>query len=235
MKSLLSIFVLLLPFTLAAPLESEETVLTPAGLRSTSSVLQVPDGGSINISENEIQLLNASKNIIHVAPINNSETKLETSGTVPQESGWVAYASWYNTGSPISSFTTLWSVPPAPVTNHGQTIFLFNSIEPASGDAILQPVLQYGPSAAGGGAYWAVSTWYVTTSTTYYTPLVTVSAGQSLQGVIELTSSTGSAYSYSSFFADINGELRVNNSAELIWATETLESYGVTTKTDYPK
>lgn len=63
--------------------------------------------------------------------------------------------------SPISSFATTWKVPAAPTTNHQQTIFLFNSIEPASGNAILQPVLQYGPSAAGGGSYWAVASWYV--------------------------------------------------------------------------
>jgi len=221
-----------LPFTLAAPLNSEEQVLTPAGLRPASSVVQIPEGGSINISGNELQLLDASKNIIHSAQIDNT-TKVRPE-TVPQESGWIAYANWYNTGSPISYFTTNWPVPPVPATNHDQTIFLFNSIEPASGSAILQPVLQFGPSAAGGGSYWAVSTWYVG-SATYYTPLVSVSVGQVLEGIIELTSSSGSSFNYESGFANIEGVIELSGSDELVWATETLESYGVTTGTDYPE
>ncbi|KAF8310650.1 hypothetical protein DL93DRAFT_2084219 [Clavulina sp. PMI_390] len=47
--------------------------------------------------------------------------------------------------SPINYFDTTWVVPRAPQRpNDGQLLFLFNSIEPALGDAILQPVLQYG-------------------------------------------------------------------------------------------
>ena len=205
-------------------------VLTPGGLRLTSSVLPVPDGGSINISENEIQLLDASKNIVHTSPVNKTKA-----GTVPEASGWITYASWVTSGPPISYFNTFWTVPPAPVTYNGQTIYLFNSLLPANGEAILQPVLQYGPSAAGGGAYWTVANWYVTESTAYYSPLTTVNVGDILEGIIEIYSWTGSAFSYVSLFVDIPGQIQLNNSAGLVWATETLESYGVTTGTDYPE
>ena len=229
MKFSVFIAVLLLPFTLAAAVsESEETVLTPAGPLPASNVHPVPKGGSINILGNEIQLLDAANNIVHVAQVNN--TKL------PQwQSGWIAYASWYNTGSsPISYFDTTWTVPPAPVTYNGQLVYLFNSIEPASGTAILQPVLQYGVSPAGGGAYWSVANWYVYGNNAYHTSLVNVAVGQALDGIIALTSTSASGYNYVSLFNGIGDVLPLNNSAQLVWATETLEAYGITTGTDYP-
>lgn len=152
------------------------------------------------------------------------------------QTGWVAYASWYNTlSSPISSFKTTWDVPEEPDTNHGQTIFLFNSIEPAAGDAILQPVLQWGPSAAGGGTYWAVATWYLVGSEVYYTKPVKVSPGKELHGRILLKSHSGSKYSYVAEFTNIDKtDLAAKNADELVWATETLEVYGVTKTDDYP-
>jgi len=113
---------------------------------------------------------------------------------------------------------------------------LFNSIEPASFNAILQPVLQYGPSAAGGGAYWTVASWYVVGRQAYYTRLVRVAVGQSLQGVITLTSTSGGKYNYVSSFSNVGGTtLTLSNSAQLVWATETLESYNVATGSDYPQ
>ena len=40
-----------------------------------------------------------------------------------------------------------------------RTIFLFNGIQNST--SIYQPVLQWGPSAAGGGNFWTVASWYV--------------------------------------------------------------------------
>ena len=149
----------------------------------------------------------------------------------------MAYAHWYNHGSyPIKSFTTNWVVPRSPRTYHQQTVFLFNSIEPASFNAILQPVLQYGPSAAGGGAYWTVASWYVVGQTAFHTRLVRVNVGQTLRGVITLTSYGSGRYNYVSSFSNIGGTtLILRGSPQLVWATETLESYHVTTGSDYPR
>ena len=230
MKFSFLIVALLLPLTLAAPVsDSDEMVQTPGGMLPASSVHPVPEGGAINIAGDEIQLLDASKHIVHVAQVNNTKPR------VPQQSGWIAYAYWYNTGSPISYFNTTWSVPPVPATNHGQLVYLFNSIEPASYNAILQPVLQYGVSPAGGGSYWAVSNWYVTGSVAYFTPLARVNVGQTLTGIIALTGTTGSGYNYYSGFSNVGGALQLWNTTQLVWATETLEAYGITTGTDYPQ
>ncbi|KAJ7493845.1 hypothetical protein FB451DRAFT_449591 [Mycena latifolia] len=219
-------------FTLAAP--TAETVLTPGGYRVKANIHEIPAGGSLAHVGEEIHVLAANGTVVHKA-IKGGPTPVK-SAVSPEQTGWVAYASWLNTGSsPISSFTTTWKVPAVPAANHGQTVFLFNSIEPNSGTAILQPVLQYGPSAAGGGAFWAVATWYLDSSNTFFTTPVRTSVGATLNGVITLTSSSGSSFSYTSAFSNIAGtSLSISGAAQLTWATETLEAYGVTSASDYP-
>lgn len=226
----------LAPSVLTAPTPS--TVLTPHGQRPITNVHLVPEGGEVKHVGSEIHLLDATGKVLHVAQNDNAKVKpTSTSSSVePLETGWIAYASWYNSGSdPISSFTTSWTVPAVPAANDGQTLFYFNSIEPASYDAILQPVLQYGGSAAGGGAYWAVASWYLVGSNTYYTTPVQVNAGDNLDGIITLTSTDGTNYDYVTSFTNVDGtSLTASNSAELVWATETLEVYGVQSLSDFP-
>ncbi|KAF7344286.1 hypothetical protein MVEN_01720000 [Mycena venus] len=212
---------LLTPFTLAAP--TVETVLTPGGYRAASNLHEIPSGGSLAHVGSEIHVLAANGTVVKKVP-KGTPTKVK-SAVSPLQTGWITYASWLNTGSsPISSFTTTW-----------KTIFLFNSIEPNSGDAILQPVLQFGPSAAGGGSFWAVATWYLDSSNTFFTTPVRTSAGATLNGIITLTSSSGSSFNYNSQFTNIAGtSLAVTGAAQLTWATETLEAYAVTSISDYP-
>ncbi|KAE9384896.1 hypothetical protein BT96DRAFT_1007606 [Gymnopus androsaceus JB14] len=135
---------LLLPFTLAAPAEErtdEEMVRTPAGLRPISKVHLVPEGGEVRLVGEEIHLLDATGSVLHVATndhakIGMSRAAATTSGAEPEETGWVAYAYWFNEATEaISSFAMLFTVPPVPEDNHDQTLFMFNSIEPASRDA----------------------------------------------------------------------------------------------------
>ncbi|KAJ7611205.1 hypothetical protein FB45DRAFT_941268 [Roridomyces roridus] len=221
--------------TLASAAPAPAQVLVPgAGLRPASSVHEVPSGGSIaHIDASTIHVLDASGSFVKA--VTHTPTKIKAA-VEPLETGWVAYASWLNTGSsPISSFKTTWTVPAVPAANHGQTVFLFNSIEPNSGNAILQPVLQYGPSAAGGGSFWAVASWYLVGDSTFFTTPVRTSAGATLNGIITLTSSSGSSFNYVTSFTNIAGtSLTATGSAQLTWATETLEAYGVSTISDYP-
>jgi hypothetical protein len=151
-------------------------------------------------------------------------------------SGWITYSYWLNnSGHPVSSFKTTWVVPPAPATNSGQTIFLFNGIQNST--MIYQPVLQWGPSAAGGGNYWTVASWYVDgqNGPAFHSPLVTVSTGTALVGVMLQTGQSGNAFSYNCYFDGIaNTSWSITNVQELTWCIETLEAYGITKATDYP-
>ena len=100
--------------------------------------------------------------------------------------GWITYASWSNsTGTPVSSFSTQWYVPPAPIAEDGQIIFLFNGIQNST--MIYQPVLQWGVSAAGGGNYWAVASWYADGQggPAFHSDLVRVNPGDLLTRIRE--------------------------------------------------
>jgi hypothetical protein len=164
--------------------------------------------------------------------------------------GWIENSGWANTGDdPIVYFTTSWVVPPAPASNDGQVVFLFNGLEQGGAGAtplgpyILQPVLQWGVSYAGGGNYWSITNWYVDGQgglALYTPPLIQVNPGDVLQGVVTLTGKSGDEYSYlSSFIGYPKVNLTVNEIDELTWACETLECYGsddttLSRCTDYP-
>ena len=75
-------------------------------------------------------------------------------------------------------------VPKNPPSVGGQTIFLFPGLQDPTGTAIFQPVLQWGPSAGGGGNYWAIASWVVTSTGCWVSPLRRVYAGDHIYGSI---------------------------------------------------
>jgi hypothetical protein len=157
----------------------------------------------------------------------------------PVTNGWIVNSGWTNaSANPISYFKTRWAVPPPPATDNSQLIYLFNGIENAGGDYILQPVLQWGVSNAGGGSYWAIANWYVgapSTGVALYGTLIQVNPGDVLEGIMTLTGQSGSNFDYlSSFSGHPTADLTVTNIAELTWANETLECYNFTAFSDYP-
>jgi len=153
-----------------------------------------------------------------------------------QVDGWVAYTGWANnSGQPISSFSTSWIVPPEPRIKASQTIFLFNGIQNST--MIYQPVLQWGSSAAGGGQFWSVASWYADgqNGQSFFSTLVRVNVNDTLIGVMTLVAQNGTAFDYSCEFQGVaNTTLAVQAVDELTWANETLEVYGVTDCGHYP-
>ncbi len=157
---------------------------------------------------------------------------------VPSTNGWAAYTYWTNsTGKMFKVFSTEFTVPAAPVANQG-TVFLFPGIQNMTGIVgILQPVLQWGSSAAGGGDYWAIANWWVQGSGghTAFSHLARVNSGTHLTGVMSVVSGSGNSYTYNSVFSGhpaIN--LQVQNIPPLVWFNETLESYGISNCSGYP-
>jgi hypothetical protein len=53
---------------------------------------------------------------------------------------------------------------------------------PADGSAIIQPVLQWGPSYAGGGPYWTIGSWYVEGGNAAHSGLAQVNVGDRIAG-----------------------------------------------------
>jgi hypothetical protein len=98
-----------------------------------------------------------------------------------------AWKAWAQASAPgasaVTALNSSWRVPSAPQSAQGQVLFFWNGVEPADTSAVLQPVLQWGPSAAGGGDYWAVAAWYVSaTHGSHYSPLVQVDPGEAVLG-----------------------------------------------------
>ena len=209
-------------------------VLTPGGHRHPSLVHRVESGYALDAGGGKLRLRNLSTE----AFIDIPEVKAQPGDVPGFGSGWIAYAYWINaTGHPISSFRTTWQVPTAPTTHSGQTIFLFNGIDPSNpSSGILQPVLQWGPSAAGGGSYWSVASWYVSgDGNAFHTAPVQVNVGDTLVGSMTLTSQSGSNFTYNCEFLEIAGtSLAVQNLPQLVWSNETLEAYSITQCSDYP-
>ena len=162
------------------------------------------------------------------------------SGPVPgiPDTGWIENSQWRNSSTePIAYFSTTWVVPPAPSSSDNQLIYLFNGMQPDSGAHILQPVLQWGAGYAGGGNYWSITNWYADGQggPAVFQPLIQVSPGVVLQGVMTCTGQSGADFNYkSSFVGHSAADVTVTDVVELTWAYETLECYGLTKCSDYP-
>jgi hypothetical protein len=224
---------------------ADDLVLTPGGYRPKSVVQALEPGHRVSGANGRLRVLKPDGSVVTdlgPLPVRPGDAPLQPANvSVPKEKvpglgvGWITYASWLNTGKPITSFKTTWMVPPAPTTQSGQTIFIFNGIQNST--MIYQPVLQWGPSAAGGGNYWAVASWYVDGGggPAFHGSLIPVNVGQNLLGVMTLTGQSGSDFSYNCQFQGIaNSGYPIENVQQLTWCIETLECYGLTKCSDYP-
>jgi hypothetical protein len=217
------------------PTTNQDLVLTPAGYMERSKVHFIADGHQLSVRNGRLLKVEKTtgKLLEDFGPVQITPARIAAA------SGWIAYAFWTNTGTAITNFTTNWVVPSAPSSKASQTIFLFNGMQDGttSTSYIIQPVLQWGPSAAGGGKFWAITNWYVSSSQAFFGSLVTVNPGTTLTGVMKETAVSGSNYSYNSSFTGYSSasSLQVNNVPQAFWAAETLEAYGITNvSTQYP-
>jgi hypothetical protein len=226
---------------------ADDLVLTPGGLRPRSQVHLIESGAVIDGTDGRLRKLSPSSEMLadfgvlqrHIADMPLQPGNVahpEAKATPAFGSGWITFASWTNTtGTPASSFSTTWVIPDPPATQSGQVIFLFPGIQNET--MIYQPVLQWGVSAAGGGNYWAVASWYVggQGGLALHSNLVQVNPGDTLVGVMTRTGQSGARFNYNCVFKGIaNASLPIANVDQLTWFVETLECYGITKASDYP-
>ena len=211
----------------------DDHVLTPGGYRHRCLVHYVANGLAVCSIDDKFRRVHLDS-----GRLSDFDEYREEFESIPAlRSGWITWASWDNhTEHPISSFVTTWKVPAAPRTGQHQTIFIFSSIEDAAKDDIVQPVLQWGTSSAGGGQYWSAGSWYVASDGhAFYSSLVRVNEGDVLTGNIELLEQHGSLFDYASRFEGIDGtEIVAKRITELRHATQTLEAYRIRQCSDYP-
>jgi hypothetical protein len=154
----------------ANPAALQGKLPTPFGYVDASCAHQVADG--TKLSPETLAATHCASPL--VGPSNTAGT-----GTI---NGWVESA-WGSSVKTPRRMSVTWTVPPPPTKYDGGIIFFFPSYEPADSSAIVQPVLQYGNSAAGGGAYWALASWYVSSDgTAHFTKLAVVQPGDVIRG-----------------------------------------------------
>jgi len=227
-------------------------VLTPGGWKHKANVHRIELGCHVSAAGGRLRKIDTASGRVVAdfgeiasgkGPNRKARPRAAKKGVQPSpesDSGWTVYSDWANgTGNPLSYFSSSWEVPPAPASNDGQLVYLFNGLQTSdTGDYILQPVLQWGYNSdeMDGGAYWVINNWFVVGETaTVGSTFVKVTPGTVLQGIMTLTGQSGANFNYQSVFTGYpQCDLSVTDISELAWAAETLECYSLTEFSDYP-
>jgi len=221
--------------------EEERMALTPSGRRPASCVF-----GPIDSSHFVVDLGTHSE--IHDAQgkmIRRVDACKSSKSNVLPPDGWAAYVYDQGTGPTINSYNGSWTVPAMPADQGTQTLFLFTGLQDNFGldresdipavTNIIQPVLQFGPSEAGGGTYWALASWYVdSNSNAYYSALTQTQTGHGIQG--NMMRNANRVWVIQSIDTNTNQMTTLNiatNTTEP-WAFVTLEVYTVSSCNEYP-
>lgn len=237
---------------------ADEFVFTPLGTANKRNVHYVDgnhrlivDGKNINLAHKVTgkvsKVLSSDTNncifktLENKFPETGGDAKLKE---VKKDFGWITYAyceSVYGLTSPYSDFSASWKVPSPPIRYSNQLIYLFISMDGVSfndNDSvihIIQPVLQWGKSPAGGGDYWSICNWHVTSTLQYFhDSLIRVDPGTILKGTIKLISENGGRYTYKSSFEGFETSLEVSNLPELNTPSIVLEAYNINSCDEYP-
>jgi hypothetical protein len=97
---------------------------------------------------------------------------------------------------------TNWVTPRGPATDDGQTIFLFSSIVGGSNrNAIIQAVLQWGPSTAGGGPYWTLASWLIDyrNGMVFHSDLIGANQADNIYGSANFYTTSGGYWSVAAY------------------------------------
>jgi hypothetical protein len=172
-------------------------VITPFGYFHPSCVLKVAEGETLlengrvirradgtleNLSECKYPHYATSGEIVAADAI-----KIES----PNINGWVESAS-VTTSTSYGEIVATWTVPPAPTSVVGQTVYFFPGMEDSNDVvSIIQPVLGWN-MADSNLSSWSIASWNCCPSGTadYSTP-VAVNPGDTIQGTVKSTCSAG--------------------------------------------
>jgi len=149
---------------------------------------------------------------------------------------WKAWTQYQNKNK-VTRLYGEWTVPSAPPSSVGQILYYWNGIEPDDNSAVLQPVLQYGSTPAGGGNYWAIASWYVSDTDAYNTNILDVKPGDKITGNnVQLHNGTWIITGGKKGSSQTVQLLSNPPSQDYTWAYQVLEAYSVTScLTQYPK
>lgn len=178
-------------------------VQVPGELIRPDCVHEVPNGATVEVHEDQttVDVTLDGVLIAHYdacpeeAVVTRPHARTDGPGyTAGTGNGWVEADERYvplGSNDDIDYLAGAWSVPSYPLES-GALIYLFNGIESSNGGWMLQPVLQYALSTAGGD-YWAIASWLVSSNQAFHSPLKAVYPGNSIKGYSEMSDISGSA------------------------------------------
>jgi hypothetical protein len=84
------------------------------------------------------------------------------------------------------------TVPPPPYQQAPEIIYIYAGLQSSTNPScgIVQPVLQWGPTPAGGGYYWSIASWYWTQNFPYHGPFFQVATNDVLDMNVTLMKNT---------------------------------------------
>lgn len=226
----------------SSPNPQDEIVNTPFGKALKSKVHYVDKNHHLSYKNGQVQIVKTkSGSVVDVySNINRTKSSLEPNS---YKDGWNTYAVYLTSqiDKPPTYFSAKWIVPPPPKESD-QLLYLFNALLGSDYfenrdriDYIVQPVLQWGLSPAGGGKYWAICNWCVSNDLEYFhDSLIVVNSGTILEGVLKQTSTYNNRFSYNSSFSGYPTGLQVNDLPQVLLTYIALESYGAETSDEYP-
>jgi len=240
---LVSYISILFLVSLAVSVFCEEMVLTPGGYYPKSCVHQVSESDAVvrplESGHVHIEYSDGTKKVI---PPCSRERDILANGHLDEQEGWVAYTYW-EAPSVVTSYVVTWTVPPNPTTLDTQTLFTFTGLQndytfstpngPRQGVSIIQPVLQWGPSEAGGGSYWSIASWWVG-SNAVWSPIKKVSSGDIILGTMVYNGNQTWSIIARDQTSKVSTTLNVKVGVQEHYAFVSLEVYNVATCGDYP-
>lgn len=216
----------------------EKLLPAPGGWRPRTLIRHVPDGFVIHVDDtgDTYAVSPAGATLRWPAPSAEAKAWAAKQAAKPRPGpsvgdGWQCFTE-QTFSAALGVFTAHWDVPSAPTSHNGQVVYYFPcTADSFSGPTLLQPVLQYGVSPAGGGNYWGIASWYMIDYVLHHSTLDhPISVGTRLYGSITLDSGTWTV----KFAGYQIHQITVSNYATQYWAANALEAYGLTTETDLP-
>jgi len=217
-------------------------VITPFGYFHPSCVRQLTEGETL-LADGIIQHADGTlENVLACDyPRYTASGEIVTTGEPPTINGWIESANTTTTTS-YGALTATWIVPPAPTSNHGQTLYFFPGLEDIDDVvSIIQPVL--GWNADFGGA-WSIASWNCCPSgITVESSPVRVNPGHEIRGTIRDACSAGtlscSKWEVTSEDVSTGHSTTLSNTPSegqtFNWAfAGVLEVYNVVQCSDYP-
>ncbi|KAJ3425366.1 hypothetical protein M0812_27804 [Anaeramoeba flamelloides] len=231
---------------------------TPGGVYvHKDCVHNVPSGSKIETKDSGITFVTLPKDnkVIQIPKCEHPTRKVQKQSPLNNVGGyWYGWQLWTTfknpSGETFDAFTGTMSVPQNPASFWGGIVYLFPGLQnydwiptedgpnPPSGFDIIQPVLQYGSTPAGGGDYWALASWYVTVDSGYIvSDLIRVNAMDVIQCNMTFVDKSNDEWFINGYVQESDqtnihvSKARLNTQP---WAYLALEMYNIDGCDNYP-